>query len=397
MYFKSQPPMTTALQSNVVSGLEPTLPSSWYLQDRYYELEREHIFMREWVCVGREEEIPAKGDHKVLDLYGESILMLRNDMGEIKAFYNVCRHRGARICPAPNDDDSVLALKGGIVGKRSIICPYHAWTYNLDGQLTKAPHLSTETGFKPEGINLHPVGVATWGGFIFLNLTPDQAPDFEETIKVARRRFERYPLTDLRIAKTITYEVNANWKVLCENYNECYHCGPVHPELCRIVPAFREAGGADLDWERGVPHREGATTFTFSGESTRRSFPGLNEDEQVRHKGELIYPNVFLSLAREHVTFYILHAKSPGKTIIDCHLLFEPFEIEKEDFDPSDAADFWHVVNLQDWAICQRVQQGISARVHERGVYAPMEDWNLDIRRYVQDRIGPHVETHAKS
>ncbi|HMB61208.1 MAG TPA: Rieske (2Fe-2S) protein, partial [Xanthomonadales bacterium] len=132
--------MTTALQSNVVSGLEPTLPSSWYLQDRYYELEREHIFMREWVCVGREEEIPAKGDHKVLDLYGESILMLRNDMGEIKAFYNVCRHRGARICPAPNDDDSVLALKGGIVGKRSIICPYHAWTYNLDGQLTKAPH-----------------------------------------------------------------------------------------------------------------------------------------------------------------------------------------------------------------------------------------------------------------
>jgi Rieske 2Fe-2S family protein len=165
----------------------------------------------------------------------------------------------------------------------------------------------------------------------------------------------------------------------------------VHPELCRIVPAFREAGGANLDWERGIPHREGATTFTFSGESSRRSFPGLNADEQLRHKGELVYPNLFLSLAREHVTYYILQAKGPGKTRIDCHFLFEPHEIELMDFDPSDAVDFWHLVNRQDWAICERVQQGISARVHERGVYAPMEDWNLDIRRYVQDRIGPYA------
>jgi glycine betaine catabolism A len=203
----------------------------------------------------------------------------------------------------------------------------------------------------------------------------------------------RYPLADLRIAHTLSYEVNANWKVLCENYNECYHCGPVHPELCRIVPAFREAGGANLDWERGIPHREGATTFTFSGESSRRSFPGLDEDEQVRHKGELVYPNLFISLAREHVTFYVLKAKSADKTLIDCHFLFEPHEMKKPDFDPSDAVDFWHLVNRQDWAICERVQQGMSARVHERGVYAPMEDWNLDIRKYVLDRIGPFAGT----
>ncbi len=390
--------MSTHFKTNVIAGLEPTLPSSWYLKDKYFQLEREHIFMREWVCAGREEELPAPGDHKVLDLYGESILLLRNEQNELRAFYNVCRHRGARLCAHADDDDSVLALKGGVVNRRSIICPYHAWTYNLDGQLTRAPHLSTgEAGaapgsFNPDDIRLHAVGVETWGGFIFLNLTPDEAPPFADTIGVAQRRFERYPLADLRIARSIRYEVDANWKVLCENYNECYHCGPVHPELCRIVPAFREAGGAGLDWDRGVPHREGATTFTFSGESSRRSFPGLNEDEQVRHKGELVYPNLFMSLAREHVTYYILQARGPGKTIIDCHFLFEPFEMDKDDFDPSDAVDFWHIVNQQDWAICQRVQQGISARVHERGVYAPMEDWNLDIRRYVHDRIGPHAE-----
>ncbi len=379
--------------SNVLEGLEATLPSSWYLEDRYFQLEKKHIFFSDWICVGREEEIPKAGDHRVLELYGESILLLRNRESELKAFYNVCRHRGARLCPGPEDDDSVLALKGGVVGGRNIICPYHAWTYDLDGQLLKAPFMNKENGFDASKVHLHPVGVETWGGFIFLNLTPANAPPFEDTIAVAKRRFENYPLKDLRIARTISYEVNANWKVLCENYNECYHCGPVHPELCRIVPAFREAGGAGLDWERGVPHREGATTFSFSGESSRRSFPGLNEDEQVRHKGELVYPNLFLSLAREHVAYYILKAVGAGKTVIDCHILFEPYEIDKADFDPADVVDFWHLVNQQDWAICQRVQQGMSARVHERGVYAPMEDYNLDIRKYVLDRMGPHIES----
>lgn len=376
---------------NVIQGLEPTLPSSWYLQERIFELEREHIFMREWLCAGRAEELPGAGDHKVLDLYGESVLLVRNRHGVLNGFYNVCRHRGARLCPSPGQDDSALALKGGVVGGRNIICPYHAWTYDLDGQLQRAPYLSAENGLDIDNIHLHPVGVASWGGFIFLNLSPHQAPAFEDTIEVARQRFTRYPLEHLRIARTIRYTINANWKVLCENYNECYHCGPVHPELCRIVPAFRSAGGANLDWDRGIAHRDGATTFTFSGVSSRRSFPGLNEDEQVRHKGELVYPNLFLSLSREHVAAFILHARGPGETWLDCHFLFEPHAMQQANFDPSDAVDFWDTVNRQDWAICERVQQGLSARVHERGVYAPMEDWNLDIRKYVQDRIGPHV------
>lgn len=382
----------STVELNTLEGLEPSLPSSWYLEDRYYQLEKEHIFCSDWVCVGREEEVPNSNVHRVLDLFGESILLLRNREGVLKAFYNVCRHRGARLCPGQDDDDSILALKGGVVGGRNIICPYHAWTYDLDGQLVKAPFMDRASGFDITGVQLHPVAVECWGGFVFLNLTPASAPPFEDAITVARRRFSNYPLRDLRVARTISYEVNANWKVLCENYNECYHCGPVHPELCRIVPAFRESGGAGLDWERGIPHRAGATTFTFSGESSRRSFPGLSADEQVLHKGELIYPNLFLSLAREHVTYYILKAVGPGRTIIDCHFLFEPHEMDKPDFDPSDAVDFWHLVNRQDWAICERVQQGMSARVHECGVYAPMEDYNLDIRKYVLDRLGPHLD-----
>ena len=159
-----------------------------------------------------------------------------------------------------------------------------------------------------------------------------------------------------------------------------------------MVPAFRERGGANLDWERGIPHRPGAYTFTASGTTRRRAFPGLNEEERVRHKGELVYPNLFVSLACDHVAVFILEPKSATHTDITCQFLFEPHEIAKSDFDPSDATEFWDLVNRQDWAICESVQQGISARVHEYGYYAPMEDFNLDIRRYVLERIGDVVD-----
>lgn len=381
--------MTDALPGN----LEATLPSSWYLDDSVYSLECEHIFFAEWICAGREEDIGQPGDHNVLDLHGESILLLRNTNSELRAFYNVCRHRGAQLCPVGEQEDSNnrLPLRGGVINGRSIMCPYHSWTYDLDGQLQRAPHLGADTGFNVEDVQLHPVGCETWGGFVFLNLTPKTAPSFSESIAEMSRRFTRYPLTELRVGQRIQYEVDANWKVLCENYNECYHCGPVHPELCQVVPAFKDVGGAQLDWERGIPHREGAVTFTASGTTNRRMFPGLDEDEQTRHKGDLIYPNLFLSLASDHVVAFILHPKSAGRTLIDCLFLFETYELEKPDFDPADAVDFWHLVNRQDWSICERVQKGMMARVHTQGVYAPMEDWNLDIRRYVTDRIGEHV------
>jgi Rieske 2Fe-2S family protein len=166
--------------------------------------------------------------------------------------------------------------------------------------------LGAGTGFNKQEFTLYPVGVDTWGGFVFLNLSPAEAQPLAAQLAGIPERLQRYPLSHLRIGATIRYDVAANWKILCENYNECYHCGGVHPELCALVPSFREAGGANLDWTRGVPHREGAYTFTPSGTTSRRPFPGLNADEQVRHKGELVYPNVFLSVACDHVAAFIL-------------------------------------------------------------------------------------------
>ena len=375
-----------------VAGLEPTLPSSWYTSERVFALEKERIFCRDWICVAREEELAEPGAWRVLEVLGESLLLLRNRAGVLRAFYNVCRHRGTRLCRDPESPGAAAPLGGGIAAGR-ITCPYHQWTYDFDGHLVVAPHLSAEPGFDKAQFSLYPAAVECWGGFVFLNLSPATAPPLAQQLSGIPERTRRYPLADLRIGRSIRYSVAANWKALCENYNECYHCAGVHPELCAVVPAFRERGGANLDWARGIPHRPGAYTFTTSGTTRRRAFPTLNEDERVRHKGELAYPNLFLSLACDHVAVFILKPRSAGHTDIVCHFLFEPFEMDKSDFDPRDAIEFWDLVNRQDWAICEALQQGISARVHERGYYAPMEDFNLDIRRYVLDRIGNVVES----
>ncbi|MBS0378151.1 MAG: aromatic ring-hydroxylating dioxygenase subunit alpha [Proteobacteria bacterium] len=371
-----------------MAGLEPTLPSTWYRSAEIFALEKERIFCREWVCVGRAEELAAPGDHRVVDLCGESLLVLRNRQGALKAFYNVCRHRGSRLCRAAEAGSA--ALPGGLKAGR-ITCPYHQWTYDLDGNLIAAPHLTTEPGFDRSQFSLYPVGLECWGGFVFVNLTPAKATTLAAQLGGIPERTARYPLAELRIGHTIRYSVAANWKVICENYNECYHCAGVHPELCAVVPAFRDRGGAGLDWMRGIPHREGAYTFTTTGTTRRRPFPGLDADEQVRHKGELVYPNLFVSLACDHAAVFILEPRGPERTDITCQFLFEPFELAKPDFDHRDTSEFWDLVNRQDWTICEAVQQGISARVHERGYYAPMEDFNLDIRRYVLDRIGDAV------
>jgi len=372
--------------------LEHTLPTTWYRSPEIFRTEKERIFFREWIGVCRDEELPNPGDYLVLDVLGESVLLVRNREGQLRAFYNVCRHRGSRLCRSPGEaDPSRVVLAGGITAGGLIVCPYHQWTYDLNGALVAAPHLGAATGFRKQDYHLYPIGAESWGGFVFLNLTPSEAKPLAAQLAGIPERLQRYPLEQLRIGATIRYEVAANWKILCENYNECYHCGGVHPELCALVPSFREAGGAQLDWNRGIPHRDGAYTFTRSGTSRRRAFPGLNEDEQVRHKGELAYPNMFLSIACDHVAAFILHPRGAERTDITCHFLFEAHEIAKSGFDPSDAVDFWDLINRQDWTVCESVQDGIRARVHKHGFYAPMEDWNLDIRRYVTERIGAFV------
>jgi Rieske 2Fe-2S family protein len=381
---------TEAPGNEVPTEMQRTLPSSAYLSREAFEKERERIFAREWFCAAREEALPLPGDFLKVDVAGESVLLVRTRSGDLRGFYNVCRHRGSRIVI---DDPLPSAEAPGAMGRfrGSMVCPYHGWTYGLAGELRAAPFLTESDGLRREELSLHPVGVDTWGGFVFVHLSPVEATAGGRTLASQLGSIvegtARYPLAELRTALRITYDVAANWKVIVENYNECYHCGPVHPELCEVVPAFKQRGGANLDWDRGIPHREGATTFSFSGTTDRAPFPGLSEDERTRHKGELAYPNLMLSMSPDHVAAFTLWAKGPGRTVIDCDFLFHPDEMRRPGFDPSDAVEFWDLVNRQDWRICQSVQEGMASRVFRFGYYAPMEDLSLDIRRYVGERL----------
>jgi phenylpropionate dioxygenase-like ring-hydroxylating dioxygenase large terminal subunit len=367
-----------------------TLPQAAYLSDEHFAREADRIFHREWFAVGRQDAIPSAGDYLHVEVAGESVLVVRSRSGTLGAFYNVCRHRGSRlVMEDPHPDGDGASPSGRFKG--SIRCPYHAWTYGLEGRLRNAPFLTESDGLRREQLSLHPIAVEMWGGFIFVNLTPSEITPERSLLgrlDGSVERTQNYPLADLRLGSRITYDVDTNWKTIVENYNECYHCGPVHPELCELVPAFKQDGGRELDWDTGVPHRDGATTFTFTGTTTREPFPGLSEDERVRHKGELIYPNLMLSLSADHVVAFTLWPLDAGHTRIDCDFLFHADEMAKPGFDPADAVDFWDLVNRQDWEICASVQKGMSSRAFSFGYYAPMEDLSLDIRRYLADTLG---------
>jgi Rieske 2Fe-2S family protein len=373
----------------IPTEMQRTLPVASYRSEEVFADECERIFWRGWFCAARGDTVPSPGDYLAVEVAGQSVLIVRERSGGLRGFYNVCRHRGSQL--SIDDGESDVHPEPCRSGrfKGSIVCPYHAWTYGLDGSLRAAPFLNESDGLHKEDLALHPISVATWAGYVFVNLSPWEAsPSLLDQLDGADARTRRYPLAELRTARRIVYDVRANWKVVVENFNECYHCGPVHPELCEVVPAFKAGGGANLDWDNGIPHRPGATTFTFSGTTDRMPFPGLSEAERDRHKGDLIYPNLMMGLSPDHVASFTLWPKAPDHTVIACDFLFHPDELAKPTFDPSDAVEFWDLVNRQDWRICESVQRGMAARVFEFGYYAPMENLSLDIRRYIRERLG---------
>ncbi len=373
--------------------LDLSLPRASFVSEAEFRREREAVLFTGWFCVGRAEILAGPGDYLTADVAGESVVVVRGDDGELRGFYNVCRHRGSRLVPPEHGEPAagqsgVAARTGCFAG--AIGCPYHAWTYGLDGRLRSAPFLPDLRGHRA-ALSLHPVDVATWGGFLFARLEPGAGPELAEALGEIDGRLAAFPLADLRAGARLSYEVAANWKVVLENYNECYHCGPVHPELCELIPDFARDGG-DVSWEAGVPHRDGAYTFTATGTTTRLPFPGLSETERTRHFGELMLPNLMISLSADHVAAFTVWPRAAGRTTVVCDFLFHPDEMARPDFDPSDAVSFWDLVNRQDWLICERVQDGMTSRRFTAGYLAPMEQPSADVGRYVAARLGNYTE-----
>ena len=358
-------------------ALQAALPREMYVDHETWLAERESALFAQWFCLGRVDDLGLTQASRVVvvDVAGESVLVTSDSDGRLHGAYNVCRHRGSQVLPVADQTQPVACEAS------ALRCPYHSWTYGLDGRLMRAPHADLE-GHDVADFRLNAVAIETWGGFVFAHLTPETATPLPEATQRAGTTLRNYGLADLVTGATMTYQVEANYKVLLENYNECYHCGPVHPELCRLVPSFA-GGGGGLDWEDGVPHREGAWTFTMSGTTTRAPLSGLNEEERTRHKGELVFPNLMLSASADHVAAFLLMPRAENRTDVVCSLLFDAGEARTAGFDPADAAELWDLVNKQDWAVCESVQRGMSSRSYRHGWFAPMEDDSLDIRRWL--------------
>jgi Rieske 2Fe-2S family protein len=337
-----------------------------YVDADQWAVERDAVLYAGWYCAGRADDLGLAAPRRVvaLDVAGESVLVTSN----------VCRHRGSQLCVPGQPARDAASLR----------CPYHSWTYALDGSLLRAPHATVDDA---GAFALHPVGVEVWQGFVFVRLTPGPERALADQVAHADAALRNYGIGDLVTGQVLRYDVAANYKVLLENYNECYHCGPVHPELSRLVPSFA-GGGTDLDWDQGIPHREGAWTFTMTGTTARAPLPGLDEHERTRHKGDLVYPNLMLSASADHVAAFVLHPRATDRTEVVCSLLFAPEAVAAPAFDPSDAAELWDLVNQQDWAICESVQRGMSSRAYTHGWFAPMEDDSLDIRRWLLPLLG---------
>jgi Rieske 2Fe-2S family protein len=360
----------------------PTLEGRDYASDAVYAEERERLFFATWVCVGRAAEVPEPGAYLVRDVAGESIFVLRNRDGELRAFYNVCAHRGTRIL----DEEPGCGQLG-----RAIKCPYHAWSYDLDGQLLATPNVHEDEAFVRAEYELHATAVDEYAGFLFVNLGEDPRPlaahllDSNETIT----DFERYRLGDLRLARRITYDVAANWKVVAENYNECLHCPTIHPELVHIVPLFRKGDVWDGETrDGGNLMLDGSTSFTATGISDLPTFPDLLDDDYGMYYGIFQFPNLMVNLHPDSVMAYFVFPNGPARTTVVSEFYFRPEAIALPGFDPSPAVELWDVISRQDWAVCERAQLGISSRSYRHGVYPSKDRLLFDFNQRWRRAIG---------
>lgn len=363
------------------------LPPRVFHDADVFAYEQSAWFARTWICVGREEDVAQPGAYVLATVAGESLVVVRGRDAVLRAFYNVCRHRGALIVTEP---------QGRLVRFQ---CPYHAWTYELDGSLRRAGHTDGLVRFEPAEFGLHEAHLETWQGFVFLGLEPTGT--LVEQLADLPAHTERFDIGRLRRARRIEYEVAANWKVIAENYSECYHCPGVHPQLNRLTPYDRGRNlESDGPWAGGWMELSGeAATMSTDGERHGRPpLPGISAEDQRRIHYFVLWPNLLLSLHPDYVMTHRVEPLEPGRSRVVCEWLFHPDTMARADFDPTDAVGFWDLTNRQDWEVCELQQRGTASRAYVPGRYTLMEDmvhaFDLMVAdRYAEDgvvtRFGP--------
>ena len=342
-----------------------TLPQKYFISPEVFANEQEKIFAKQWLLVGHQSQLKKSGDFFLATIAGESLIVLRDQKSEVRGFYNVCRHRGTR-------------LKEDACGHASAIqCPYHAWTYGLDGRLIGAPHMDEVSGFDKADYSLHAVNLGLFEGFIFVNLEDASTErggyrSLEEWFAPLSGKFSHWNMSILRPAKRVEYDVRANWKLMFENYSECYHCPGVHPQLQKVSPYdSAENDLAEGPFLGGFMKINHGKSLTMSGNACASFVGDIKNLQQVFYYS--IFPNMLLSMHPEYVMVHQLWPQSPERTLIVCDWLFHPSAFDRKDFKPEDAIEFWDMTNKQDWHVCELSQQGIASRAYEPGPYSSRE------------------------
>lgn len=393
--------------AELVGTWDPTrsLPAAFYTREDLFKLEMERIHLADWIFVGNTCEVPNPGDYLTYGLAGESAIVVRGEGGQLFAHHNFCRHRGSLLSTERSGH------------KRRFVCPYHAWSYDLDGRLFNARLMPDD--FDCDGYGLQPVAVQEFAGMIFICFA-DEPPDFERAREAAEKYYAPYRLDRTRIAKRTTYKVRANWKIITENFRECYHCGPLHPEYCRAIisaaalgsPALAEAakdayakqsarwlelglGAPREEFRPGAWHlidryayRDGYRTQSLDGGLVAPLLGDLTDPEA----GVLVYtvrPNLWLEVCCDHAVTMRHSPLSPDCTEVEMTWLVRADATEGEDYDPDEVAGFWTVTGDQDWDICERVQAGVTSRRYTPGPSAPSEKMSVEwLHWYLGELMG---------
>jgi Rieske 2Fe-2S family protein len=352
-----------------------TLPAHYYTDPTRLRKELDGLFGRMWFYAGRSEEIARPGQFVVRELNGHNIIVTRNSSSQVRAFHNVCRHRGTRLCA-----DAAGRFAG------SIQCPYHAWTYDFDGRLIGAPHMDEVPHFRKAEYPLVAVNADEWDGHVFLNVADRPEPLLAQLGPLVDK-FRPWRMQDLRLGKRIVYDVKANWKLIIQNYNECLHCPNLHPALNKLShylsgenePLHPTYMGGVMDLRPGVE------TLSMDGTCPRAFLPGLSTEDQRRVYYYCVFPNLMLSLHPDYLLTHTLWPIAPDRTINVCEWHFQPSELARADFNPSDCVEFWDMTNRQDWYVCELSQAGISSSAYVPGPYSNREDLLYAFDRFIVD------------
>ncbi|MBT2491659.1 aromatic ring-hydroxylating dioxygenase subunit alpha [Streptomyces sp. ISL-96] len=369
--------MTTA------TSLIATLPGHFYTDPEIFRSEQERIFESLWYCAVRSADLGRPGAFRTVRAGRESVLITRTRTGELRAFLNVCRHRGARLCTE----------SAGEV-RRNLQCPYHAWTYGLDGTLVAAPNLQKMPDIDRTEYGLVKVALREWLGYAWICLA-DEPPSFEDTVigDVVERlgdtvTIERYDTEGLTLGRRISYDVAANWKLIVENFMECYHCATIHPELTDVLPEFADGLAAQYYVGHGAEFSEEAQGFTVDGSAGFGRLPGITDAQDRRYFAVTIRPQVFVNLVPDHVIVHRMFPLAADRTVVECDWLYAPGVVASgADLDKS--VELFHRVNTQDFDACERTQPAMASRAYRKGgVLVPAEHHIGAFHDWVTEMLG---------